>query len=81
MKIFLKRLMLYILAFGFVLLLVCPLVVPIVVSVIVFLYKGQWNGWELQAAWRIFKSGLIITPSAAFLLTLNEYARYRGWWK
>lgn len=81
MWLFIKRMAWYALWLGLALILVIPLVFPVLMSLLVLVFTGHWNGWGSGDALYMLKGGLIATPLASFIFTLNEYARYRGWWK
>lgn len=78
---FFRRMAYYVLLFGIVFLVFLPLIGPWLVSFKIWVASGHWIGWQMEEALRAFRGGLILTPSAAFLLTLGEYGAYRGWWK
>ena len=69
----------YVLCLGGLFLVVLPLIGPWLVCFKVFVVTGQWEGWQMNEALRAIWGGLVITPFAAFFLTLEEYSRHRGW--
>ena len=82
-KVFLVRMSYYLLAFGFVILVIAPITVPLITNIIAWPYTKHWDTWSemLDTAIWVFSRGLIVTPFAAFVLTTYEFGMRRGWWK
>jgi hypothetical protein len=78
-KFFLVRFLYYFFGFSLLLILFLPAFSVVFASIKNWLIIGYWSGLDFQFVWRFLKGGLIITPIASFLLTLIEYAKYRGW--
>lgn len=80
MKVFFMRMAYYLLVFGLSFLALSVLLPP-VISAITWPYTRHWNSWHEMfdtAIW-ILCRGLIVTPLAAFFLTLADYGKFRGW--